>query len=1237
MALFYKLYIREKLPGFPEVFHLYKDSVVLSFSAFYCSKVNKNSNINKLFSFLLFLFLFLFCPNLKAQVYSDNQFKITSFDNNSKIFCNGMAYLSTGKLVLTESKPWKNGSAFRTDRVEVRDGFTTKFSFRLTEGNIGKKPTDDPNPGADGIAFAIQNQYINALGSMGWGIGYTLIENSLCVEFDTYLNSVGEIFNALDPNANHVSVQTKGTGFNMPIHNNDYCLGINSNIMTIKKDGTVYYVRIDYRVQGKDLRIFLDTVPEPVNLVLTINDLNLESLLMLSCGKSFVGFTSATGDDFQKHEILSWEFIPFVIEDNHIKPVISIEGKNPFCSGEKVTLRVKKKYPSILWSNGSNSQNIIVTEPGEYSVTVKDNTNCTGTATIKMDTLPSPKPKIKITGNYPPCKGDILILEPDKNYSSYLWNNSNNERNIIVNTSGIYTLRVTDSNGCAATTDLDLRFSDADKFYITTSPPPPHCNGDTCTLTLIGGYKSCKWSTGDTTRTTKVVTGGVYYAEIIDLNNCKISKIERVNYQNSQPVEIKIRGEYPICEGKFIRLEVQDEYQYYKWSNGERRYYINVNKSGSYFVEMLDTNGCLARGSIYLEFLNPYTPRIVNLSGNQLCNDEPVLLGTKEKYIAYLWSNGSTDEKISVNIPGEYIVKTVDENGCFGTSEPFILKKYQPPNITILGPETNCRNIISTYEAKEEFSGDYSYQWFCETDSIKSGAQSKSMSIYFNSTGSKTLTLIVYDKKTGCNKKIQREVSVTNEFSYKIEYPNSQICKDDSIILKGAPEFYSYKWNTGDTTNSVIVKQSGKYYFEAKLNGNCRIVSDTVSITVLPQLQPKITGRNFICSEQPVLLQTGVQYKTYLWSTGDTTDKCHIVNPGKYYVSVTDWNGCKGTDSIEISNFDDFFTQDTIEFGKIFVNENSFQFLEFKNKLNLPLTITNITFSGTNRDFTLFDLPVFPNYLLSDQSTTFSIGFIPSNQGKFLDSIMIYIDWPCIDTIKYYVTGEGIINSNDTIIIWIPDLVTNVNIPDFAVPLYAYSTYATEKKIEFKTRIEFDPYQFLPSGSSMNLLNNELTDKVRSVEVEGSALISTDTIKLGEIFGLTLLTNFEKTPIKISSFKATNDKSKLLIQNGSLIVSGVCGQILRLVQYYKEMSISLYPNPASDISNIIISNPIGKFFGFDVFLPDGRKQNVTWTEETNSNKSLIYRINTSQLSDGFYMLVLRGEQSSWALPLIVYR
>lgn len=49
----------------------------------------------------------------------------------------------------------------------------------------------------------------------------------------------------------------------------------------------------------------------------------------------------------------------------------------------------------------------------------------------------------------------------------------------------------------------------------------------------------------------------------------------------------------------------------------------------------------------------------------------------------------------------------------------------------------------------------------------------------------------------------------------------------------------------------------------------------------------------------PVILDAG-KFKSYLWSTGDTTQTTAIFYPGSYFVTVTSEHGCSNSDEIEV-------------------------------------------------------------------------------------------------------------------------------------------------------------------------------------------------------------------------------------------------------------------------------------------------------------------------------------------------
>lgn len=58
-----------------------------------------------------------------------------------------------------------------------------------------------------------------------------------------------------------------------------------------------------------------------------------------------------------------------------------------------------------------------------------------------------------------------------------------------------------------------------------------------------------------------------------------------------------------------------------------------------------------------------------------------------------------------------------------------------------------------------------------------------------------------------------------------------------------------------------------------------------------------------LCLGDSAVLDAGPGKTSYLWSTGDTTQKIIVFNPGTYYVSVLSGNECSATDTIQVSNY----------------------------------------------------------------------------------------------------------------------------------------------------------------------------------------------------------------------------------------------------------------------------------------------------------------------------------------------
>ncbi len=217
----------------------------------------------------------------------------------------------------------------------------------------------------------------------------------------------------------------------------------------------------------------------------------------------------------------------------------SITANNPLCSGQTLTLTATPNgMVSYNWTgpNGFSStlqnptiNNVFASNAGIYTLSVNDGT-CTGTTTLNVVIYNPPKPSI--TANNSLCSGDTLSLTGIPNgMASYNWTGPNGfsssyQNNIITNVStaasGIYTLVVTDNNGCQGDTTLFVNVYPLP--IITLSLYNDSCNigKGQITANVINGTPpyQYQWNTGNTTHQIINLHQGWYIITVTDFNNC---------------------------------------------------------------------------------------------------------------------------------------------------------------------------------------------------------------------------------------------------------------------------------------------------------------------------------------------------------------------------------------------------------------------------------------------------------------------------------------------------------------------------------------------------------------------------------------------------------------------------------------------------------------------------------------------------------------------------------------------
>lgn len=125
---------------------------------------------------------------------------------------------------------------------------------------------------------------------------------------------------------------------------------------------------------------------------------------------------------------------------------VNIGADTALCSGNTVVL-YPGAFDNYQWSTGHLQNAIQVNHTGNYHVTVSDEFGCVGADSITIQFYPLP---IFSLGNDTAfCDGNSIQLLGDS-FVTYKWNTGDTLETIQVSQTGLYSLTVTDSNGCQA-------------------------------------------------------------------------------------------------------------------------------------------------------------------------------------------------------------------------------------------------------------------------------------------------------------------------------------------------------------------------------------------------------------------------------------------------------------------------------------------------------------------------------------------------------------------------------------------------------------------------------------------------------------------------------------------------------------------------------------------------------------------------------------------------------------------
>ena len=387
---------------------------------------------------------------------------------------------------------------------------------------------------------------------------------------------------------------------------------------------------------------------------------------------------------------------------------------------------------TFQWSNGSSSAFLVNVLAGTYLTTVTDANNCSSNLAITLLDLAGPTATI-ISSDSVSCNGGsngtatVSVSGGTLPYT-YKWSDPFSQFLPTASnlTSGIYTVLITDSNNCVASTSITIYEPNPLLSNVSFTNPTcySYCDGQ-INVTVTGGTTPYTYLWNDPgMQTTASATGlcdGSFIVAITDNNGC--TSTNNGSIQEPIPMNASVQSVsvncFDDCNGSATATSITGIQPHtYLWSDPSGQITQTASNlcQGQYNVTVSDNTGCFTIANTTVGSPTEVIASIAsigNISCYGLCDG--YVLGNANggtPPYSYSWNTGDNSIQITNLCPGQYSITVTDYNGCTGYIDTSITEPQQL-STSLTNTEVTCQfdcNATATASTSGGTSP-YTYQW----------------------------------------------------------------------------------------------------------------------------------------------------------------------------------------------------------------------------------------------------------------------------------------------------------------------------------------------------------------------------------------------------------------------------------------------------------------------------------------------------------------------------------------------
>ena len=214
---------------------------------------------------------------------------------------------------------------------------------------------------------------------------------------------------------------------------------------------------------------------------------------------------------------------------------------------------------------------------------------------------------------------------------------------------------------------------------------------------------------------------------------------------------------------------------------------------------------------------------------------------------------------------------------------------------------TACGTTFSFFYLGQADISSATFEWNFGTDAFPQTSSSVNpVGVSFSATGIKTVTLTVIEND--CD--VSGDISLTvTDLGFSVNASIVEVdCKGDNngtieLQTNNGMAPFTYIWSNGLSNPIINNLIAGDYAYTVIDGTGCQISNMVVVSEPSEDLAITFNATNTTCGNSQdgslgVNVTGGTAPYTYEWSTGDVTNFIQNLNPGSFFVTITDSKGC---------------------------------------------------------------------------------------------------------------------------------------------------------------------------------------------------------------------------------------------------------------------------------------------------------------------------------------------------------